>query len=57
MEKVHRRPVWRIDRRKCMNIENMENITESNKEDIGPNITNSEFFKALSELKKVKRQE
>lgn len=33
---------------------NIENIIESNKEDIGPNITKSEFVKALSELKQGK---
>ncbi|XP_050424191.1 craniofacial development protein 2-like [Adelges cooleyi] len=33
---------------------NNENIIESNEEDIGPNITKSEFVKALSELKQGK---
>jgi hypothetical protein len=33
---------------------NIENIIESNKEDIGPNITKSEFIKALNELKQGK---
>lgn len=33
---------------------NIENIMESNKDEIGPNITKSECVKALSELKQGK---
>lgn len=36
------------------NYMNIENIIESNKEDIGPNIIKTEFVKELSELKQGK---